>query len=90
MITCTIKCFSKRFDWSDFKKAESDIDAKIRALGDVSSIALDKSSDVKAVRTSYDALTTDQKSFVTKLSTLTAAENKISELQAATDNEEVS
>ena len=65
------------------KKAASDLDAKIAALGDVNSLTLDKSAEIGAVRTSYEALTSDQKSLVSKLSTLTEAEGKVSELKAA-------
>ncbi|MFA6941684.1 MAG: hypothetical protein WCQ54_12025 [Clostridiaceae bacterium] len=67
------------------KKAGSEIDAKITALGDVNTLTMDKAAEVKAIRTAYEALTTEQKEFVTKLTVLVSAEKKITDLQAAAD-----
>lgn len=67
---------------SALKKAASKVDAKIKALGDVNTLALDKAADVKAARTAYEALTADEKAFVTKLAVLVSAEKKITDLQA--------
>lgn len=69
---------------ADRKAAES-VEVKITALGDTSTISLDKSSDVMAIRDAYDALTAEQKELVTKLEILTAAETKIEALKAAAD-----
>jgi hypothetical protein len=68
------------------KKLAADIDARIAALGDANSLTLAKADDVKAIRASYEALTAEQKGFVTKLASLTAAEKKIADLQTAADN----
>jgi hypothetical protein len=56
-------------------------------LGDVSSLTLDKSSEVTAIRAAYGALTTEQKALVTKLNLLTEAEQKIADLKALADKE---
>ena len=69
---------------ADRKAAES-VEVKITALGDTSTISLDKSSDVMGIRDAYDALTAEQKELVTKLEILTAAETKIEALKAAAD-----
>lgn len=67
------------------KEVAKNLDTKIEALGNVNSIKLDKATDVQAIRKSYEELTSDQKSLVTKLSVLTAAEDKITNLQATAD-----
>jgi hypothetical protein len=67
------------------EKAGSEIDAKITALGDVNTLMLAKAAEVKAIRTAYEALTTEQKVFVTKLAVLISAEKKITDLQAEAD-----
>lgn len=65
------------------KKAASEIDNKITALGDANALTLNKESSVKEIRDNYNLLTEDQKKLVTKLDTLTSAEKKISDLKAA-------
>lgn len=67
------------------KEVAKNLDTNIEALGNVNSIKLDKATDVQAIRKSYEELTSDQKSLVTKLSVLTAAEDKITNLQATAD-----
>ena len=67
------------------KKLATDLDKKISALGDTKSVVLDQSADVKAIRLSYEDLTTAQKGLVTKLTLLTAAEKTITDLQATAD-----
>lgn len=70
---------------SKAKTAARELDSKINKLKDVNKLKLDKADDVKGIRKAYDALTAEQKTFVTKLSVLVSAENKIAELQAAVD-----
>lgn len=65
------------------KVAASDLDAKIAALGDINTLTLDKAADIKTIRTTYEALTIDQKGFVTKLEVLVSAEKKITDVQVA-------
>ena len=67
------------------KEAAADIDAKILALGDINSLILDNSSDVKSIDVAYQRLTQDQKGLVTKYDILTSAQKKINDLQAAAD-----
>ena len=55
-----------------------EITAAINAIGDIS---LDKKDQVAQVRDSYDVLSSDQKSLVTNLQTLTDAESKIEKLE---------
>ncbi|OCA97835.1 hypothetical protein [Clostridium beijerinckii] len=43
------------------KKAASDLDARITALGDINNLTLDKASDVQTTRKDFEALTSDQK-----------------------------
>jgi hypothetical protein len=69
------------------KSAATDLDSRIIALGDVSSISLDQSEDVKAIRADYDSLDSKQQSYVTNLAILTNAEDKITELQKEADQE---
>lgn len=52
--------------------------AQIAALGDI--LSLDQQQAVASARSAYDALTDTQKTLVTNLDTLTAAEDAISEL----------
>lgn len=70
------------------EKVASDLDAKITALGDVNTLTLDAEDNVKATRTAYEALTSDEKGLVTKLEGLESAEKKITELKAAADKAE--
>ncbi|MBP1744244.1 MAG: hypothetical protein H6Q58_1222 [Firmicutes bacterium] len=58
-------------------RAAADVDLKIAALGDLGTLTLDKSSEVRAARTAYESLTSDEKALVTKLDGLRAAENKL-------------
>ena len=67
------------------KAAAKTVTDQIAALGAITS--LDQKSDVEAARTAYDNLTEEQKAYVTNLDVLTAAEAKITELQAAADKE---
>lgn len=69
------------------KSAATDLDARIIGLGDVSSISLDQSEEVKAIRADYDSLDSEQQSYVTNLAILTTAEDKIIELQKEADQE---
>ncbi len=58
------------------------VEARIAAIGEVS---LNSAEAIKAARTAYDALTADQKAYVSKLPILTDAEAKYAELKAAAD-----
>lgn len=69
------------------KNAAVAVDSKIEALGDVNSITLAQSDDVNAVRKAYDSLDSEQKSYVTNLSALSWAEEKLVSLQAEADKE---
>lgn len=61
--------------------------SKIEALGDVNSITLEQSEEVKAAREAYELLDSQQKSMVTNLTTLNWAEEKLVSLQAEVDKE---
>ena len=61
----------------DQSKAD-EVTAAINAIGD---IALDKKDQVAQARDSYNALSSDQKSLVTNLQTLTDAESKLEKLE---------
>lgn len=61
----------------DQSKAD-EVTAAINAIGD---ITLDKKDQVVQARNSYDVLSSDQKSLVTNLQTLTDAESKIEKLE---------
>lgn len=65
------------------KKAAQEVDVKIKALGEPSQVTLEKTNDVKSIRTSYNALSSDQKEFVTQVAILTTAEKTITDLQNA-------
>lgn len=60
----------------------SDLDNMISTLGDVNTLTYDKVDDIKSIRTAYEALTLEQRGFVTKLEILEAAEKRKPELQA--------
>ena len=62
------------------KAAADAVAAKIEDIGEVT---LETEEDIKAARAAYDALTEEQKPLVSNLDTLTAAEAKLAELQAA-------
>ncbi len=66
------------------KAAAEKVDEKIDALGE---ITLESDAAVTAARASYENLTEKQKTLVTKLSALEAAEAKLKELQDAADQE---
>ena len=61
--------------------AADEVKDMITALPAVADMTLTDKSDVEAARAAYDGLTADQKALVTNLSTLTAAETKIAELE---------
>ena len=61
-------------------KIAADVDAKIAAIGEVT---LASDAAITEARTKYDALTDAQKAFVTKLETLTAAEEALKALKDA-------
>ena len=65
---------------ADMKAAKAVAD-KIAALPTTDALALTDKTAVAAARTAYDALSATQKNLVTNLSTLTAAEAKIAELE---------
>jgi len=67
------------------KSVAASLDARIVALGATSSITLDKADDVKGLRTEYNKLTEEQKSYIKNLALLTGAESTITNLQAAAD-----
>ncbi|WGV59636.1 Ig-like domain-containing protein [Brevibacillus brevis] len=73
----------KVIDNSDNIAAAAAVDTQITNLPPVGSLTLGDKPAVVAARTAYDNLTTAQKALVTKLSTLTAAETKIADLEAA-------
>lgn len=68
-------------------KIASNLDLKINSLGNVNSIELYKANDVQTIRADYEALTAHQKSLVTKVDILIAAEEKIDKLQIAANKE---
>ena len=67
---------------ADAAEAQAVIDA-IAALPTVAELTLDDAADVSAARTAYDALTEAQRTLVTNYETLTAAEARIADLNAA-------
>ena len=67
------------------KEAAEQVDELIGAVGD--EITLDSREAIEAARAAYDALTAEQKSLVTGLDALKAAESKYQELKAAADKE---
>ena len=72
----------KSFEDQEAAQAVSDL---INAIGDVT---LDSKAAIDAARTAYDALTEDQKAYVTNLPTLTAAEETYAKLaQDAADHQ---
>ena len=56
----------------------AEVDALIAAIG---TVTLDSEEAIKAARVAYEELTENQKSYVTKLSVLTAAEARLEELK---------
>ena len=66
------------------KKAAKEVDDLIAAIGTVEYTDASKAL-IDAARTAYDALTTDQKTFVTTLATLEAAEKAYADLKAAAE-----
>ena len=68
------------------KAAAQTVIDKIAALPATSALTLSNKSAVTAARTAYNGLTDAQKAYVTNLSTLTAAEKKIAELEVAEAN----
>ncbi len=68
------------------KKAAKDVDDLIAAIGTVEYTDASKAL-IDAARTAYDALTADQKTFVTKLATLEAAEKTYADLKEAAEKE---
>ena len=67
------------------KEAAEQVDELIGAVGD--EITLDSREAIEAARAAYDALTAEQKSLVTGLDALKAAESKYQELKDAADKE---
>lgn len=68
------------------KAAAKTVTDKIAALPTVSKLILTDKDAVTAARSAYDALTATQKALVTNLTTLTAAEAKITELEKEAAN----
>ncbi len=66
------------------KKAAKDVDDLIAAIGTVEYTDASKAL-IDAARTAYDALTAEQKTFVTTLATLEAAEKAYADLKAAAE-----
>ncbi len=58
-------------------------------IADLGEITLEDDASIKAAREAYDDLTDDQKALVENLEVLTDAEDKIEELKAAADKEEL-
>lgn len=65
------------------QEVADEVNLKIASLPEASEITLANKADVEAVRAVYEALTEEQKSLVTNLSVLSAAEAKIQELEYA-------
>ncbi len=63
------------------------IDSRIEALGDVNLITLEQADEVKAIRSEYASLDSEEKAYVTNLTILSWAEEKLVSLQAQTDKE---
>ena len=57
------------------------LDDRITALGDVESFDIDKENDIILIRKDYEAFTSEQKGFVTKLALLETAEKKIKDIK---------
>ena len=73
------KALEEAADQSEVDKAAAgSVDKLIAAIGEVS---LDKEETIKDARAAYHALTAAQKALVSKLDTLTAAEEKLAELK---------
>lgn len=63
------------------KKAAKAVETQIATLADVDAITLEDEQEINATRKAYDALTKDQKQFVTNEKTLVQAEEKIASLK---------
>jgi hypothetical protein len=70
---------------ADDTKIAKAVTDQIAALPAVAKLVLTDKAVVEAARSAYEALTDKQKALVTNLSTLTAAETKLTEIQAAVD-----
>lgn len=68
------------------KQVAANLDARIVALGSTNALTLDKATEVKALRSEYNNLTSEQKNYVKNVGDLTKAEGAISNLQIAADN----
>lgn len=64
------------------KELASSLDDKIDGLGDIESLTYDQTDEVISIRTDYEALTLQQKGFVTKLDLLESAEKRIKNIMA--------
>lgn len=68
---------------AELKKQTLDVAGMINAIGTVN---ISSEAAIKAARTAYDALTAEQKAFVTNLSTLTGAEARLKALKGEVKN----
>ncbi len=66
------------------KAAAKAVDDKIGAIGEVT---LESGNDIEAARAAYDALTDDQKAYVTKYQVLEAAEKTLADFKFAAEKE---
>lgn len=66
----------------DDKKVAEEIDDRILELGRIDDLTLKNAKAIKSIRKDYDALTTEQKEFVTNINKLELAEKKIEELNS--------
>ena len=64
------------------KEIASNLNKKIEGLGDIESLTDDQFDEVISIRKDYDALTSQQKGFVTKLDLLVSAEKKKKDILA--------
>ena len=64
------------------KEIASNLNKKIEGLGDIESLTDDQFDEVISIRKDYDALTSQQKGFVTKLDLLESAEKKKKDILA--------
>ena len=82
--TCTQQAIDDTLNQAGLVQAAAEVDVQIVGLGE---ITLDSGEALDVVRAAYNALTDEQKGYVTKLDTLETAENTYAELKEAAEQE---
>ena len=82
--TCTQQAIDDTLNQAGLVQAAAEVDVQIAGLGE---ITLDSGGALDVVRAAYNALTDEQKGYVTKLDTLETAENTYAELKEAAEQE---